>query len=208
MVSIPNKRPAEPAPVSAADPGDTRIGLRLKAMRKAKGFSLLDLSRASGMSESTLSRVENGQSLISAHHLYQLSRTLGIDITAFFEQEARPIANGIRSITRGGEGVALETARYRAQVLCTDLANKKMHPAINTVTITTLAAAGGFSRHDGDEFLHVLEGELSFLSEFYEPLALRPGDSIYFDSNMGHAYLSADGEPVRILVVATTERPT
>ena len=45
-------------------------------------------------------------------------------------------------------------------------------------------------------------------TEFYEPLRLEAGDSVYFDSRMGHAYL-ADGEgPVRILVVNTTEPPS
>jgi len=187
---------------------DNRIGQRIKTLRKTKGLSLLELAKAAGVSESTLSRVENGQTLVSAHHLYQLSKTLGVDITEFFETSSRPIANGIRSISRRGEGVPLSTPRYQAQVLCTDLANKQMHPAIDTVTITRLDEALGFSRHDGEEFLIVLEGKLTLATEFYEPLTLREGDSIYFDSNMGHAYLSGDGRPVRILVVATTERPS
>jgi quercetin dioxygenase-like cupin family protein len=103
--------------------------------------------------------------------------------------------------------VRLSTPRYEAQVLCTDLANKRMHPAIDTVTITRVDEAQGYSHHDGDEFLYVLEGSLNFVTEFYEPLLLRQGDSVYFDSSMGHAYLSADGSPVRILVIATTDLP-
>jgi quercetin dioxygenase-like cupin family protein len=82
-----------------------------------------------------------------------------------------------------------------------------MHPAIDMVTITSVEEAGGFSRHDGEEFLHVLKGTLVLASEFYEPLTLNEGDSVYFDSHMGHAYLSGSGEPVTILVIATTERP-
>jgi transcriptional regulator with XRE-family HTH domain len=183
------------------------IGPRLKALRKARSTSLAELARATGLSEATLSRVENGQSLVTAHHLYQLARELGVDITAFFEDESRALTHGIRSVCRKGEGVPFSTSRYEAQVLCTDIANKHMHPAINTVTVASLAEAGGFSRHDGEEFLHVLEGRLLLATEFYEPLILEEGDSIYFDSHMGHAYLSADGKPVRILVIATTEPP-
>ncbi|MBI2718338.1 MAG: helix-turn-helix transcriptional regulator [Rhizobiales bacterium] len=183
------------------------IGARLKALRKERGASLAELARATGVSEATLSRVENGQSLVSAHHLYQLSRTLGVDITAFFEAGGKTLAGGIRSICRRGDGVPLSTARYEAQVLCTDIAAKHMHPAINTVTIASLAEAGGFSRHDGEEFLHVLLGRLLLVTEFYEPLLLETGDSVYFDSHMGHAYLSPDGRPVQILVIATTEPP-
>lgn len=183
------------------------IGPRIKSMRKARGFSLAGLAKSTGVSEATLSRVENGQTLVSAHHLYQLANALGADITAFFEDASPPLTTGIRSICRKGEGVALATARYEALVLCTDLAAKRMHPAINTVTISDLAGAGGYSRHDGEEYLYVLEGRLSLLTEFYEPLLLDGGDSIYFDSHMGHAYLSPDGRPARVLVIATTEPP-
>ena len=183
------------------------LGTRIKALRKQRSLSLADLARSTGLSEATLSRVENGQTLVSAHHLYQLSRTLDADITAFFEDSSKAISNGIRSICRKGEGIALSTARYDAQVLCTDIANKRMHPAINIVTLRSLDEAGGYSRHDGEEFLHVLSGTLLLATEFYEPLVLEPGDNIYFDSHMGHAYLSPDGSPVQILVIATTEPP-
>lgn len=183
------------------------LGARIKALRKARGLSLAELAKYTDVSEATLSRVENDQTLVSAHHLYQLAKALGVDITAFFDEGTKPIAHGIRSISRKDQGLPLSTSRYDAQVLCTDLANKKMHPAINTVTIHSLKEAGGLSQHDGEEFLHVLSGSLLFISEFYEPLKLEPGDSLYFDSGMGHAYLSADGKPVTILAVATTEPP-
>lgn len=189
------------------EPKVLALGPRIKALRKAKGFSLAGLAKSTGVSEATLSRVENEQTLVSAHHLYQLAWALGADITAFFEEASPPLSNGIRSICRKGEGVALQTARYEALVLCTDLAAKHMHPAINTVTIADLGEAGGYSRHDGEEFLFVLAGQLSLITEFYEPLLLDEGDSIYFDSHMGHAYLSGNGRPVRILVIATTEPP-
>jgi transcriptional regulator with XRE-family HTH domain len=188
----------EPAPA---------LGPRIKALRKARGLSLADLAQAAGISQATLSRVENEQTLVSAHHLYQFSRTLGVDITAFFQDTGDAISSGIRSICRKGQGVPLSTQRYEAQVLCTDIANKRMHPAIDTVTIRTLAEAGGYSRHDGEEFLYVMAGRLRLETEFYEPLLLSTGDSAYFDARMGHAYLSASAKPVQILVVATVEPP-
>jgi transcriptional regulator with XRE-family HTH domain len=183
------------------------IGQRLKTLRRAQGRSLSDLARMTGVSEATLSRVENNQTPVSAHSLYVLSKALGVDITAFFACEPQPISAGIRSVCRKDGGVPFESARYAAQVLCADLANKKMHPAINTVTIRSVDEAGGLSRHDGEEFVLVLDGALILASEFYEPLRLEPGDSVYFDSRMGHAYLAAGDMPARILVVATTEPP-
>jgi transcriptional regulator with XRE-family HTH domain len=198
--------PARPAALDD-DYAALDIGQRLKSLRRAQGHSLSDLARRTGISEATLSRVENNQTPVSAHSLYVLSKALGVDITAFFDAEPQPISAGVRSVCRRGEGVPFFSARYDAQVLCTDLANKKMHPAINTVTIRSVDEAGGFSRHDGEEFVHVLDGALLLATEFYEPLKLEAGDSVYFDSRMGHAYLAAGDAPTRILVVATTEPP-
>jgi transcriptional regulator with XRE-family HTH domain len=183
------------------------IGQRIKAFRKAKGYSLAKLARLTDISEATLSRVENAQTPVSAHNLYILARVLGVDVTAFFEDAASPIRSGVRSIARRSEGLAMEADRYSARVLCTDLSNKRMHPAINSVTVNTLEEAGGFSAHPGEEFLYVIAGALELHSEFYAPLLLEEGDAIYFDGAMGHAYVNASETPAQILVLTTTDLP-
>jgi quercetin dioxygenase-like cupin family protein len=47
----------------------------------------------------------------------------------------------------------------------------------------------------------VLEGELDLYTDTYLPTNLKTGDSIYFDSNMGHAYIAVGGKPCRILSI-------
>jgi len=185
------------------------IGERLKSLRKGKAYSLGQLAKLTDISEATLSRIENQQTLVSAHNLYILSRVLGIDITAFFEDGGQAMGSGVRSLCRRGEGIALDTARFGAQVLCADLANKKMHPFINEVSARSLEDAGGLNAHAGEEFLHVLAGRLVLHTAFYAPLALEAGDSLYFDGAMGHAYVKDaadnDDSPARILVVTSAD---
>ena len=41
--------------------------------------------------------------------------------------------------------------------------------------------------------LGVLEGRVEIHTEFYDPIVLEAGESIYIDSNMGHAYVAAEG---------------
>lgn len=184
---------------------DLQVGAKLKGFRRAKSLSLSELSKRTGVSEATLSRVENEQTPVSAHNLYILSQALGVDITAFFGDVASPIRNGVRSISRRSDRTPVETARYLSSVLCTDLANKKMHPAVNVVEKTSLAEVGGLASHPGEEFLHVLSGKLVLHTDFYAPLLLEEGDSIYFDGMMAHAYLAGGNEPARILVVITVD---
>ncbi len=184
---------------------DLQVGAKLKGFRRAKSLSLSELSKLTGVSEATLSRVENEQTPVSAHNLYILSQALGVDITAFFGDQASPIRNGVRSISRKADRVPVETARYLSNVLCTDLANKKMHPAVNVVEKRSVAEAGGLASHPGEEFLYVLSGKLVLHTDFYAPLLLEEGDSIYFDGMMAHAYIAGGDEPARILVVITVD---
>ena len=52
---------------------------------------------------------------------------------------------------------------------------------------------GDLVRHSGEEYIHVLEGTIVVHTEFYDPVTLDAGESIYIDSNMGHAYVAAEG---------------
>ncbi|MET0815492.1 MAG: cupin domain-containing protein, partial [Pseudoxanthomonas sp.] len=57
----------------------------------------------------------------------------------------------------------------------------------------------------GEEYIHVLEGRAEVHTEFYDPIVLEAGESVYIDSNMGHAYIAAEGcEEVLLLGVCSS----
>ena len=58
---------------------------------------------------------------------------------------------------------------------------------------------GELIRHPGEEYTFVLEGEVDFHTSLYAPVRLKTGDSIYFDSGMGHAYIAASEGRCRVL---------
>ncbi len=195
-------------PPSEDAPSDCpAIGPTLKHLRKQKGYSLAHLADAAGLSEATLSRIENGRTLVSAPHLYQLAQILDADISSFFVPDARPMGSGIRSVARADSAEPVVTDRFATNVLCADLSQKTMHPFLNEITARSLEDAGGLKAHRGEEFLHVLAGTIALHSEFYAPLALAAGDSLYFDAGMPHAYLNTGPEPARILIVTTFGPP-
>jgi len=181
------------------------LGARIAELRKDRGLTLAQLARACGLSEATLSRIENGHSAVSAQHLFALARYLDVDIARFFDVEAAPLTPGVRSVTRRGEGAVENMERYDAEVLCADLSAKGMHPAINTIRARSLEEAGGLARHSGEEFLNVLDGSIELHSEWYAPTVLNAGDSLYFDGVQGHAYVAAGKGPARILVVVSRD---
>lgn len=177
------------------------VGQRIVALRKQRGLTLLQVAGECGISEATLSRIENGQTGVSAEHLFVMAQLFGVDMADFFRHDAAPLMKGMRSIIRKGEAGLHPLARYASELLHTDISSKHMLPAINHVTARTLAETGGLKAHAGEEFVFVLSGTLSLHSELYTPAILKAGDSCYFEGSMAHAYLNTGVEDEVVILV-------
>jgi quercetin dioxygenase-like cupin family protein len=58
-------------------------------------------------------------------------------------------------------------------------------------------------RHDGEEFIYLLQGELEF-HYGQEVMILRPGDSIYYDSSEVHGYVALGNGKAQAVAVLYT----
>jgi transcriptional regulator with XRE-family HTH domain len=182
-----------------------RPGAALKALRLERGWSLAELSSRTGMPVSSLSKVENDKMQLTLEKLIRVSVALEVDPAGLFAppsgQFTHKEASGRRSITRKGEGKAVDSAIGSYRYLAHDLLNKRAVPLTLDVTARSLEAFGEFNRHAGEEMIYVLEGELELYTDTYVATHLKAGDSIYFDSDMGHAYVAVGEGPCRILSI-------
>jgi len=182
-----------------------RPGAALKALRLERGWSLAEVSQRTGMPASSLSKIENDKMDLTLDKLLRISVALETDIAGLFTPPSPPYSqgetSGRRSITRAGEGERIETHIGLYRYLAYELLNKHAIPMIIEVTAKSLEEFGEFNRHPGEEMIYVIEGELELYSSMYLPVNLKKGDSMYFDSNMGHAYIAAGSDPCRILSV-------
>jgi transcriptional regulator with XRE-family HTH domain len=175
-----------------------------RTLRRRAGLTLQELAERSGLAASTLSKIENGQLSPTFETLLRLADGLGIDVAELFNTES-PIdaASARRSITRRGQGRLHVTQQYRYEMYCTDLFRKEFTPLVTTITARSIEAFQPLSRHQGEEFVYVLSGEIELHTEHYEPTRLRAGDGCYFDSSMGHACISVSKKDAEILWVAS-----
>lgn len=58
--------------------------IALKAIRKEKGISIIDLSKMSGISRATIHKIEGNGGDVSTKTLKALADALGVKITDFF----------------------------------------------------------------------------------------------------------------------------
>jgi transcriptional regulator with XRE-family HTH domain len=176
-----------------------------------RGWTLSDVSRRTGLPVSTLSKVENDKMSLTFDKLTRISEGLEIDIAQLFggaggpeEIDATPgEISGRRSITRAGEGMAIETQLYGHLYPAADLLHKRIVPIIADVRARSVEEFGELIRHPGEEYAYVIEGEVELHTDLYAPLRLKAGDSVYFDSGMGHAYVNAGAGPCKVLSVCS-----
>lgn len=112
----------------------------------------------------------------------------------FAEQDevAEPAVTARRSIGRIEDAMRVNTPNYDYYYLCPELRRKRMIPVLTRVRVKPIKAFGELVHHSGEEYIHVLEGGAEVHTEFYDPIVLETGESVYIDSNMGHAYIAAE----------------
>jgi transcriptional regulator with XRE-family HTH domain len=71
---------------------NNRIASRVRELRNAQGFSLDTLAERSGVSRSTISLIERGQSSPTATVLDKLATALAVTLASLFEESAAPAA--------------------------------------------------------------------------------------------------------------------
>ena len=184
-----------------------RPGVALRALRMQQGWTLAEVSKLTNLPISTLSKIENDKMSLSYDKLARLSTGLSVDISQLFMPQVVGMAAGMmsgrRSVTRAGQGQVIETENYGHVYPAADFLNKRFVPVIADLHARTLEEFGEMIRHTGEEYAFVLEGTVEFHCELYAPLLLQKGDSIYFDSGMGHAYLAADSGLCRVLSICS-----
>ncbi|MDH0091467.1 XRE family transcriptional regulator [Achromobacter mucicolens] len=179
------------------------LAQRLRALRQARAWTLKQAAEATGVSASTLSKIENSLLSPTYDNLIKIAAGLDLDVAELFTASDAHMGTGRRSLSRQGEGRQYETPYYDHRLLCTALSHKRMMPFHTRVKARSFDEFQDWSRHGGEEFVYVLEGEVQLYTEFYEPARLRAGESFYIDSRMGHRVISLSPEDAIVLWVST-----
>lgn len=182
--------------------------LRLKSLRQSKDLTLDELSRLSGVSIATISKIENQQQKPGFETILKISRALHINFVHMLEPEpAAPPKMARRVITRAAQAPVYASGIYGYAAHATELAQKAMVPLVMQIKTAIVPPAGEWSVHDGEEFAYVLHGAIILHTEHYAPTVLQQGDSCYFDSTMRHAYVRQGPGKATVLSVCLSIMP-
>jgi len=183
-----------------AQPLEVALGMRVRALRRARDLTAVALARAAGISVATVSKIEKGSISTSLSTLQALARALDVPIAELLSdvEDRRDC-----SLVRAGEGVTIDrrgtTSGHRYTLLGHALRGAV---AVEPYLITLERGAEPYSRfrHAGIEFLYVLEGRLTYRhGDHHHPLG--PGDAMMFDAAALHGPHELVELPARFLSV-------
>jgi transcriptional regulator with XRE-family HTH domain len=196
-----------------ANPNTTLGGL-IRLLRQRKGWTLRQMSDQVGIPLSTLAKVEADKLSLTYDKLQQFCARLGLSMTEFLaegetsaEDAQAPVVMARRSLSSDNNSIQIATPTYDYEYLCTDLREKRMVPILARIRAHDINEFEGPVRHQGEEFIFVLEGSVEVHLQFYTPVVLTKGQGMYLDSSMSHAYVAKDCDSALILAVCSSEDP-
>jgi transcriptional regulator with XRE-family HTH domain len=166
----------------------TAVGRRLRALRRERELTLVDMSAVAGISVSTLSRLESGarrptlELLLPLAHAYRVTLDELVDAPPTGDPRIH-----LRPIRRNGMTMLALTRRaggIQAYKIVIPGVSRRKRPDPQT--------------HEGYEWLYVLNGRLRLvLGE--QDLVLAPGEAAEFDTRVPHWFGAPGPEPVEFL---------
>ncbi|WP_353236577.1 XRE family transcriptional regulator [Diaphorobacter ruginosibacter] len=196
---------ARAAAAGAAPAGKQEVGAKIRRIRKERGLTLQQVAARSGLAVSTVSKAERGQIALSYEKVLQLGGALDIDMTRLFmagDAPSDPPAVQPTVVKDRFEDVQrYETDQYEYSVLCGAFPGKKMQPLVALINAREARDFSETIRHPGQEFVMVLSGRVRILFENGEVVELGRHEAAYFDSGVGHVYVSLSKQPAQVVSV-------
>jgi len=165
------------------------VGPRLKQLRQRRDITLGDLAQETGISSSTLSRLEAGLRRPTLEQLLPLARTYGVTLDELVDApptgdprvNLRPIVNGdgstVLPLTRRPGGI-------QAYKFVLPVGRDDAEPDLHS--------------HEGYDWAFVLNGRLRLVLGEHD-LILEPGEAAEFDTRTPHWFAATSSGPVEYL---------
>lgn len=192
---LPKPARAGRAARPAATGGAPALGDRLRSTRRERGLSLRTLASRAGLSPSLVSGVERGLVQPSVASLQRMTAALDTTVgalTATTAPACAVIGAKVAPLDLPTPGVRIEDLSGGAQLLEPQRFN-----------IDPGSGSEGEYRHDGEEFIYVLDGSLSITLDGDQQFDIGRGMSLCFDSTRSHRWWNPGDRTTRVLWINT-----
>jgi transcriptional regulator with XRE-family HTH domain len=164
------------------------VGPRLRALRRQRDITLSALADATGISVSTLSRLESGQRRPTLELLLPLARAYGVQIDEL-----------VGAPPTGDPRVHMRPFKYHGSTVV-PLSRRPGGVQAYKMIIPFRGTEAEQKTHEGYEWMYVLDGRLRLVLGDQD-LVLHPGEAVEFDCRVPHWFGAVEGQPVEVLTL-------
>ncbi len=175
---------------------------KIKSLCNTRNIKLEDLVAKSGISFDEFEEIDNSDSIPSLSWLIKIARALKVRPGTFLDdyEEEGPIIHRKNQLSEPNKiayHLISKTSHLDFYALGTGKAGRYFEPFLIEVKPNERPKIS-LASFEGEEFIYVLKGKIA-IEYGIEKHILNEGDSMYYDSIVGHRITSANGEPATIL---------
>ena len=173
------------------------FGAHVRQLREARGWSKEELAGKTGQTPDFVSQVEANKLSPPVSFIVSMARAMQVDPGTFLKREEQTALQDRRQ-----QAYFRRTREYSYTNMTPDAENSHLRGFMVTIEARQAHKPVAY-KHEGEEFIFVLEGELEFtLAE--KVRQIKPGESIHFNSDVPHKLRNLTNQPTRCLVVLYT----
>jgi transcriptional regulator with XRE-family HTH domain len=173
---------------AAVDRAVAEVPARLRTVRTRRGMTLVEVAEQTGISKSTLSRLETGQRRPTLEILLALSATYRV-----------PLDDLVAAPEVGDPRIRLRPGQVKGRTVI-PLSREPDSMQAWKIVIPASMVDPEPRAHDGHEWIYVLSGRVRLVLGAHDSV-LEPGDVVEFDTRLPHWFGSTGAAPAEILSI-------
>ena len=181
-----------------------RLGEKIKLTREKNDMTVEQLAERAGVDKTMVESIEKGELVPYLSPLIKLSRALGVRLGTLLDDQEHigPVVTKNDDMAHVERFRGADADAHRSRVfysLALNKTSRHMEPLLVELEPSD-DSANKRSSHEGEEFIYVLEGQVT-VEYGKEVYSLNAGESMYYDSIVEHDVKAAGGSSAKILAV-------
>ena len=181
------------------------LGKRIRALRKARKLTLVEISKKTGIDQATLSRIENEKMTGTLDSHMRLAEALGVRLPELYDQVISQIHEAREKAVRRRLETFSHSSGAITQLLTTGILQKKMMPVLLKLKTKGRTETEEYPSTT-ERFVYVVRGAVEILIG-KEKTPLHQGESLYFDASKPHHFKNASKGASCCISVLTPTSP-
>lgn len=179
------------------------LGQRIRALRKEKNLTLVEISEKTGIAQATLSRIETGTMIGTVESHEKIAETLGIGLSELYTGVDRRYEQ-ISHQVKEARAATHHTKDVHVEVLTQESSKKKITPLLLTLQ------GGGKTEKEHNErgvekFVWVLDGHIKVKLESQE-YDLKTQETLYFDASFPHQIVNEGQKAAKVFIAVSPSK--